>query len=264
MSLPICVINLDEDVDRMANIRTTLQRMGLPFVRFAAFRGTDIPERWKADFGADNPMGSGQIGCYASHLQAMADILETDETARVILEDDADLSDDFAAFLANLPKQLPNDWDIVRLSPTLANLKRPVHPIATLPDGRKLYVYSRPPGDAAGYIINRQFAERFTAPIARRVSVDTHFAYLTLFGDPTCYGVYPPPVRQRASIPSRIGQVGRRTQKRGRFRRRMVAAHFIYSVRKHGIRLTGRFLLRHLVLKITSRRPYSLEQLEVL
>ena len=264
MSLPIYVINLDQDVERLANIRGTLQQLGIPFERFAAFRGTDVPDRWKSDFGVDNPMGPGQIGCYASHLQVMANMLQTDETARVILEDDCDLSSDFAAFLTDLPEQLPDDWDIIRLSPTLGNMKRPVHRIATLPRGRGLYVYSRPPGNAVGYMINRRFAGRFTKPIARRVSVDAHFAYLTLFGDLTCYGVFPPPVWQRASIPSRIQQVGRKTQKRGRFRRRMAAAHFIYSVRKHGIQLTARFLIRQLILKLTSRRPYRLDQLEVL
>ncbi|MXW90758.1 MAG: glycosyltransferase family 25 protein, partial [Rhodospirillaceae bacterium] len=211
MSLPVYVINLDRDVERLINIRASLQQLGIPFTRFPAFLGTDIPDRWTSDFGRDNPMGAGQIGCYASHLQVIANILETDETARVILEDDCELSADFAEFLADIPEQLPEDWDIVRLSPSLKNLKRPVRRIATLREGRGLYIYSRPPSNAVGYIINRRFAEHFTKPVERRVSLDAHFRYLTLFGDLTCYGVYPPPVRQRASIPSSIDRVGRKT-----------------------------------------------------
>ena len=72
---------------------------------FPAFRGANIPEQWKPQF-KDSPIGDGEIGCYASHLQCMADMLDTDESARVILGDDAVLSDNF-----------PSCWKSFRLPP---------------------------------------------------------------------------------------------------------------------------------------------------
>ena len=50
MGLPIYVINLDEDVERMAAMKRQLDKLGLPFVRFPGFRGAEITDRWKPQF----------------------------------------------------------------------------------------------------------------------------------------------------------------------------------------------------------------------
>ena len=43
MVFPIHVINLDQDVERMETMKRQLDGLSLPFVRFSAVRGHDIP-----------------------------------------------------------------------------------------------------------------------------------------------------------------------------------------------------------------------------
>ena len=260
MGLPIYVINLDEDVERMAAMKRQLDKLGLPFVRFPGFRGAEITDRWKPQFPADNPLGAGEIGCYASHLQAIADMLETDEPARVILEDDGILSERFAALLAALPDRLPDDWDIVRFCTTL---KHPVRRVVTLPFGYGLFTYSRIPNSALGYMINRRFAEHFTKPRVRRAPLDSELQHPFLFGDLTTYGIEPSPIGYVPTSPSRIAAIGRTSHVGSRLRRSMILRREIHAMRKQGISLRVRFHTRRLILSFTAARPYRLDQLEV-
>ena len=211
---PIYVINLDKDRDRLNAITRQLDDQNLAFTRFPAFRGTNIPQRWQPQF-AGSPIGDGEIGCYASHLQCMADMLDTDESVRVILEDDAVLAEGFAGLLEILPGCLPDDWNIVRL---YMNKQRPFHVRESLPGDFDLVTYSRIPSSTTGYMINREFARLFTNFHARSMAIDLDLKYPYLFGNYRTYGVSPPPVsKSRAS--SQVENIGRRKNKAVRRKR---------------------------------------------
>jgi len=206
--IPIYVINLDEDRARLDAIKHRLDNQNLTFTRFPAFRGTNIPQRWQPQF-AGSPIGDGEIGCYASHLQCMADMLDTDESVRVILEDDAALAEGFAGLLEILTDHLPDDWNIVRL---YMNKQRPFHIRESLPGGFDLVTYSRIPSSTTGYMINREFARLFTNFHARSMAIDLDLKYPHLFGSFQTYGISPPPV-SKSRAPSRVESIGRRKNK---------------------------------------------------
>lgn len=257
--LPIYVINLDEDTGRLDRISRQLREQGLPFTRFGAFRGRDIPDRWKAQF-EDRRIGAGEVGCYASHLQVMADMLASEDPIRVILEDDAFLSPHFADLLGALPDSLPGDWDIVRFS---TQLRYPVVRVAALPHGFGLFSYSRLPFSTVGYMINRRFASSFTRPRERAHPLDAHFQHPSMFGNFTTYGVEPGPVRYARGEASSVAAAGRTRHRRSRLRRNRLIQSEIHAIATHGPVLRMRCHLRWLKLKLTSKPPYSLRELEL-
>ena len=257
--LPIYVINLDEDTARLDRISRQLREQGLPFTRFGAFRGRDIPDRWKAQF-EDPRIGAGEVGCYASHLQVMADMLESDEPARVILEDDAFLDPRFSDLLRILPSELPDDWDIVRLC---TQLRYPVIRIACLPHGFGIYSYSRIPMSAVGYLVNRRFVSIFTNPRRRDYPLDAHLQHPSLFGNFTTYGVEPSPVRYGREEVSSIAAEGRTVHRASRLRRNRLLQTELSAIRAHGFGLRMKCHWRRLALSVNARRPYSLRQLEI-
>ena len=257
---PIFVINLDEDTERMERISRQLREQDLPFTRFSAFHGRDIPEPWKSQFGDARVLGTGEVGAYASHLQVMADMLHTEQQVRVILEDDAFLSPRFSELLQALPASLPGDWDIVRFS---TSLKHPVIRVAALPYGFGIHSYSRVPVSAVGYMINRRFASTFSRPRMRTCPLDAHFQHPSMFGNFTTYGVEPSPIRFDPLEISLIATLGRTKHRASRLRRNRLVQTEIFAIRTHGFRLRMKCHIRRLKLAFTSKQPYSLRELEI-
>lgn len=237
--IPIYVINLDEDRDRLEAITRQLDDQGLAFTRFPAFRGANIPERWQPQFEG-SPIGDGEIGCYASHLQCMADMLDTDESARVILEDDAVLADNFPELLEILPDCLPDDWNIVRL---YMNERRPFFVRENLPKGFDLVTYNRIPYGTVGYMIDRKFAQLFTSFYPRSMAIDLDLKYPHLFGSFQTYGISPPPVTTESRL-STIEDIGRHLHKSKAVRRKRWFKLQIWQIRTIGFWFPFRYLLR--------------------
>ena len=256
---PIYVVNLDEDTERMDRISRQLREQGLSFARFGAFRGRDVPDPWKQQFD-DARIGPGEVGCYASHLQLMADMLDSGDRVRVILEDDAFLSPHFAELLGALPAGLPGDWDIVRFS---TQLRHPVVRVAALPHGFGIYSYSRLPFSTVGYMMNRRFASALTRPRRRSHPLDAHFQHPSMFDNFTTYGVEPGPVRYARGEVSSVAAEGRTRHRRSRLRRNRLIQSEIHAIATHGLALRMRCHLRWLKLKLTSKPPYSLRELEL-
>ena len=243
--IPIYVINLDEDRDRLNAITRQLDDQGLAFTRFPAFRGANIPEQWKPQF-KDSPIGDGEIGCYASHLQCMADMLDTDESARVILEDDAVLSDNFPELLEILPGCLPDDWNIVRL---YMNKRRPFFIKESLPKGFDLIIYKRIPSSMTGYMLDRNFAQMFTNFYPRSMAIDLDMKYPYLFGSFQTYGISPPPV-SKSSSQSKVDIIGR-NQSKAFLRKRWFKLQ-IYQIQTIGFWFPLRYLLRKIWQKVST------------
>jgi GR25 family glycosyltransferase involved in LPS biosynthesis len=78
----IQVINLERRPDRLASLRTELQRGGLSFEIQVAVDGQ--LERLDSEF-----ISKGAIGCWKSHINSMKRLVETNASFGLILEDDA-------------------------------------------------------------------------------------------------------------------------------------------------------------------------------
>lgn len=155
------VINLDRSPNRLALVREQLTSLGLAWERVPAVDGStlSLPDHRIVDEKAFKwrhhaLLRRGEIGCYLSHRIAINRFLASRAAAGVILEDDVDLSADFAAALAALAA-CPDRWDIVKLHAT--------HPggIITryrLDGGRRLVSLAFRHGSSAAYVVNRKAA----------------------------------------------------------------------------------------------------------
>ncbi|MGD9816780.1 MAG: glycosyltransferase family 25 protein [Hyphomonadaceae bacterium] len=233
MSPAILVINLDRDADRLAYMQAQLARAALPFARFSAIDGADLPAPMRSYFPPGTPLSRGEIGCYASHLAICQRIAARRVRAPVlVLEDDVALPGDLPALMASLILALPPRWDIVRLSYPSKRITRPVAPLG---DGRELVRYSQTPTSTGAYLISRSGAEKFLAPQPRRLPID-HDLRRVWAWDLETYGVMPAPVRADAFGGSTIDAMGSRQRVRRRAQdEREALARFRRGVRDFGL-----------------------------
>lgn len=212
-SIPIFVINLDEDVERLAGISRRLGSLGLDFERFPAHRGSRIPERWRPHFHDETgspatDLSDGELGCWASHLDCMARFLSGNAETAVILEDDAVPHPDFGTVLAGLGR-LPRGWDVLKFSGPLKSVYVPVGGIGAF----ELVQYWRIPLSAVGYAVSRQGAGKLVAHRGpRRLPFDGELRSAYVRGIVT-YGLVPPPVVHAAG-PSSIERTQTRRSRR--------------------------------------------------
>ncbi|WP_341368702.1 glycosyltransferase family 25 protein [Yoonia sp. BS5-3] len=120
--LGIWLINLDKDVDRLAQMQSQLDGMGLNYTRFPAIYGKDhldtLSKRADAAAYARNmgsPILPGKMGCYASHVAVWEAFIASDHKIALILEDDVVFHDDFLASL-DLALSGAAHWDTLRFN----------------------------------------------------------------------------------------------------------------------------------------------------
>ena len=129
----VFVINLDSRKDRLARITGNLNRLGVEFERIDAVymkRDGGSPRVLEAPLKFNpaknrmfdyNPISTGALGCYYSHMLAWKRIADEKLDFAVILEDDAELGADFPEAV-NLLKRLKN-WDYIKIPPSGLALK---------------------------------------------------------------------------------------------------------------------------------------------
>jgi glycosyl transferase family 25 len=266
--LPIVLINLDRDVDRLDWMTAQLERLGLTFERFAAVRGDALPPalaRYFADAPATaHPLSTGEIGCYASHLAIMEEIVATGAAATLVLEDDLALEGDLLRVLEAVDR-LPPDWDLVRLTGLGPGGRVPVAPLAP---GLDLVKYVSVPMGNGAYLISRKGAARYLAwargrPLVDPIDHDLHRVW-------TCrmktYGVSPDPVRQNVLVGSTIeamaeGAATTRVAAHPRIDRTDRIARLIYNLGNLGprlwIRTTAARAAARWVKKLRRSRPQA-------
>lgn len=204
-SVPIFVINLEEDKGRLEEMEERLGVLGLSYTRYPAYRGAQLPawlheQFFDADGTSFSSMSAGQIGCYASHLGVSRRILRDNIAGPVlVLEDDVVFEPELLDVLANLHK-LPADWEIVRSSNPP---KSAFVPLGRLTSRTEVLRYWRIPMGATAYFINRKGAERIagkTRPRLRPIDSDLRRFWETGL---TTYGLLPLPIRWVANDSSR-------------------------------------------------------------
>lgn len=127
--IPVYVINLKKDKDRLNHMSTRLLELNIKFSIIDAVLGSKLNEVDKSKFKFLRPRregktwSDGQIGCFLSHYQTWCEIARSSEKYAVVLEDDLFIADDFKEVVTN---SFDFDFDILRLeiSPNLMKLSR--------------------------------------------------------------------------------------------------------------------------------------------
>ena len=181
-TLPLVFINLDKDSERRTRIEGQLAHLGLPGERLPAVWWKHLPPAEQSLlYSAERnhglyyqPLVDGEKGCYASHIQAWRQLLASDASALVVLEDDVRLTPQFAD-VVNAIAALQEPWDMVKL---LGRDREKVRSQRPLVPGTALVDYSRVPSMTAGYVVSRAGAAKLLAhrqPFGRPIDVDLRF-----------------------------------------------------------------------------------------
>lgn len=198
---PILVINLDRSIDRLASISAALNKRGLNFVRVRATeaeeRSATLPRRshLAGEFYAD--LTPNERACRASHLQALQAVAGSPARAVLVLEDDADFSDD--AFkvldeLAGLPGPLPDCISLFGVRARGATLAR-------LRSGHALISSVSPPIGSVAVLWTPTGARKFLAAADRRKHrpIDVQRKHWWE-GDLNATWISPAPIREHAQL----------------------------------------------------------------
>lgn len=159
------VINLDRSPDRMSLMADTLGALGLDWTRVPGVDGATLPPTvpgvdpdlyWRTH---GRELRNGEVGCYLSHLRAMATVLRSSCTQAVVLEDDAVITPEAVDVVAQLTASgAANDWDMVKLEGHRQNLH---FPIRRLSERYTLSVLPTRPTGSAAYLVNRAAADAY-------------------------------------------------------------------------------------------------------
>ena len=170
------VINLAKATDRMAHMRSELNRVQIDFTRIEAVLGDELSEPIN-DFDerrfnqlTGKHRNKREIGCYFSHIKALKSFLETSAEHALILEDDIHLPDTLPALLGEAIKHSAH-WDLLRLT---SSRKGDFINIAQLDDAHQLAYNAKVLKNTGAYLINRNAAERcikYLLPLRLRYDV---------------------------------------------------------------------------------------------
>lgn len=195
MDLPIVFINLDRDAQRRELLQQQFKALSLQGHRLDAVWWTNLSEEEQARWYSPvlnakqyyKPLVNGEKGCYASHIKAWQQLLESDAPAMVVLEDDVQLLTDFGAAIRAIA-QLEQGWDIIKL---IGRPKEKIKAERQLTPTHRLIQYQRVPSSTAGYVISRAGAQKLLSsrvPFGRPVDVDIRFWFEN---DLQVFGVFP-------------------------------------------------------------------------
>jgi glycosyl transferase family 25 len=195
MNIPIVFINLASDVERRQRMEAEFQRLQIRAQRLDAVRWTSLEPEKQATYYSESlnkvqyhsPLVAGEKGCYASHLLAWQDLLNSKSQAMVVLEDDVKLSDRFVSAMDAIA-QLERPWDMIKL---IGREKEKAQTQQPLCEGVDILDYARVPSLTAGYVISRSGAQKLLSsrrPFGRPIDVDLRYWWENQM---QIFGVYP-------------------------------------------------------------------------
>jgi GR25 family glycosyltransferase involved in LPS biosynthesis len=211
--MEIVVINLQSHTQRWQEAARQFDALGLRPVRQEAVSGERLDEHDIRKLYSERlnrrqyhePLRRGEIGCYASHLQAWQRLVDSGDPAMAIFEDDIQVDSDLADVLERLQSgaRPGQGWDIVKL---LGRSHEKLSDSQPLLGDRCLVDYRRVPSFTGAYVITASGAAKLLArrpPFGRPVDIDIRHWWEC---DLVVRGVYPYPVRPApSSLTSSIG-----------------------------------------------------------
>jgi glycosyl transferase family 25 len=158
------------------------QRLQIRAQRLDAVRWTSLEPEKQATYYSESlnkvqyhsPLVAGEKGCYASHLLAWQDLLNSKSQAMVVLEDDVKLTDRFVSAMDAIA-QLERPWDMIKL---IGREKEKAQTQQPLCEGVDILDYARVPSLTAGYVISRSGAQKLLSsrrPFGRPIDVDLRY-----------------------------------------------------------------------------------------
>ena len=161
-------ISLDDAADRRARLEASLAPHNLTYhwVKAVDARGWSQDERAShcderaLFYNLSYDPIPGSIGCYLSHLRAFQHLIDSPHQAAIILEDDAEITPEFAAHLPAL-EEAANNIDVIFLCDRRP--KRPSLTLGTTSSGLSLCFKKYANIGANGYVIHRTAAAKILA-----------------------------------------------------------------------------------------------------
>ena len=158
-TIPVVVINLDRDSDRLAWHNNNCLRIGLSFERIAAVDAkdesmlTEIEELRSPSLR----LSYTEAACILSHRKAWQYLLNTQHSYLAVFEDDLHLSNDLPQLLNH--ELIPKNTDLIKLEVPSGKVSFARKPSASLL-GRKLHRLITKAYGAGAYIISRRCASK--------------------------------------------------------------------------------------------------------
>lgn len=212
MQPAIFLINLDRASERLARVQRQADRIGFTFERIRAVEGRNIPRWLEPEFSASKRLNDGEVGCYASHLVVASHIIGRSIDYAVVLEDDAEIDENFLSIIRSAVDNAGPQWDYIHLS---SRFRKSVIKVAQFGE-YALVRYTENPINATAYILSHRGARKWLAPMARTRPIDEDNRLAWHLGLKT-YGVYPALVTPSKDLRSQISDVdggrGRRAPK---------------------------------------------------
>ena len=119
------VINLESSTDRLAKFKKQLKPFNIPFERWNAVNGREIPKKQFREMGVAHwaiqdftKKRQGELGALFSHLLLWKYIAKQDYSSNagvLIFEDDIILAPNFNEHLDKILQKIPSDWDMIVL-----------------------------------------------------------------------------------------------------------------------------------------------------
>ena len=177
--LPVFVINLDADRERLILMEKTLGSLGIVWERIAGVDGNTLSRETRSRLNRRvrlRKLTPGEMGCLESHVHIWQRIAEGPQTAALVLEDDVHLAPD-VALLARDAGWLPGDDCIVRLE--ASPMRVVLGPQEKEVYGRGLYRLRSFQYGSGAYVITQSRARALLA--AYRECVDQADAFMFRF-----------------------------------------------------------------------------------
>ena len=122
--IPIIVLNLDRDIERLEHVKGQLSALNLQFQRFVATDKLTLTEADRKQYSpklallnCTRELSDGEIACSLSHIRIWQDIVENNYTLTLILEDDVILMPEIKEVILALQSR-SRDYDLINFSTT--------------------------------------------------------------------------------------------------------------------------------------------------
>jgi glycosyl transferase, family 25 len=201
--IPIFVINMARDVERMASMRSQLDRLGLQFERIEAVDGRKISAVDKSILYSDfwfrfmhgSPATPGEIGVGLSHRKIYQRMIDEKIDAALILEDDTTILSVMPQLLAEIELST-SEFDMVQLF----SFRQP--DIDVRPARSKQFSimrFSNLHASSAAYIMRKRGAEKLLR-IKKVRTMSDRWCWLSAMSGLKCCAISPFPVQLHESL----------------------------------------------------------------
>jgi GR25 family glycosyltransferase involved in LPS biosynthesis len=161
----IYVINLEQSINRLENVKKTFANLNLNFNKFKAIKGTDLDNNIintrTTSLCRNILCNKSMMGCSLSHITLWEQLLnDTNTEYYIIMEDDVILKPDFKNIINIIDKNKDNiNFEILNLFHHTKILNIPINKIYKLDDKYQVENQLFPVG-LTGYIISKSGARK--------------------------------------------------------------------------------------------------------